>query len=576
MPPSRRSSTRRRRSSRRGGSSSSTRPLPFAGPGERLWVLDVPYGTQVEGATWHPAVKMHLHVGRTLPAHLAPYAPGPHTLGRFLENQLNPDSPAPMPEPEEDFEPRLNQYEAADAMAERAAAGGRQFLLADEPGVGKTISAVLGASAVGDLWGAERVLVVADRPAAITIGHWCRTITALGDSGLEWVVITWDRLEKVAGYDWDVIIADEAHALRRTTTKRWKLWARISGHGVAHEKAPFVIVTTATPGHTPLELPYLAPAYAQVHGETMKEWTSVKQPAADFADALERHGIALEKGRYGATWTADATRRAEDLARVRGWLADARPTAMLHRAAPWGPVPISGMPVTLTPAERSAYEAEWGEFCREMDVARRGRNTAKGRAALLRFRQKAGLIRVDSTVAWIGQQVEAGRQVACSVEFVTTAADPIADRLRDAGLEVAPIYGRDRFDVEAERLRFQRGEASVCVFTTVASISLHAGETLPRGERASTDPRVGVFHQARFSGIAGRQVTGRTHRDHQVSPWHIAYAQGTVEEQVSKVMVERIAAASDTVGGDTESLEDVAQLLGADWLPSASLTEGSA
>lgn len=539
-------------------------------------MLDVPYGTQVEGATWHPAVRMHLHVGRTLPAHLAPYAPGPHTLGRFLENQLNPDSPAPIPEPEEDFEPRLNQYEAADAIAERAAAGGRQFLLADEPGVGKTISAVLGASAVGDLRGAERVLVVADRPAAITIGHWCRTITALGDSGLEWVVITWDRLEKVAGYDWDVIIADEAHALRRTTTKRWKLWARISGHGAAHEKAPFVIVTTATPGHTPLELPYLAPAYAQVHGESMKEWTSVKQPAADFADALERHGIALEKGRYGATWTADATRRAEDLARVRGWLADARPTAMLHRAAPWGPVPISGMPVTLTPAERSAYEAEWGEFCREMDVARRGRNTAKGRAALLRFRQKAGLIRVDSTVAWIGQQVEAGRQVACSVEFVTTAADPIAERLRDAGLEVASIYGRDRFDVEAERLRFQRGEASVCVFTTVASISLHAGETLPGGETASTDPRVGVFHQARFSGIAGRQVTGRTHRDHQVSPWHIAYAQGTVEEQVSKVMVERIAAASDTVGGDTESLEGVAQLLGADWLPSASLTEGGA
>jgi len=229
--------------------------------------------------------------------------------------------------------------------------------------------------------------------------------------------------------------------------------------------------------------------------------------------------------------------------------------------------------VTLTPAEREAYEAEWGEFCREMDIARRGRNTAKGRAALLRFRQKAGLLRVDSTVQWIAQQVEAERQVACSVEFVTTAADPITERLRDAGLEVARIYGRDRFDVEAERLRFQTGQAPVCVFTTVASISLHAGETLPGGRQASTTPRMGLFHQARFSGIAGRQVTGRTHRDHQVSPWHIAYAQGTVEEQVSRAMVERIAAASDTVGGDTEGLTDVAALLGADWLPAATLTE---
>ena len=38
-------------------------------------------------------------------------------------------------------------------------------------------------------------------------------------------------------------------------------------------------------------------------------------------------------------------------------------------------------------------------------------------------------------------------------------------------------------------------------------------------------------------------------------------------------MVERIAAASDTVGGDTAGLADVAALLGADWLPATSLTE---
>lgn len=536
-------------------------------------MLDVPYGTQVEGAAWHPAVRTHLHVGRTLPAHLTPYAPGPHTLGRFLQDNLDPGSPSPVAATTGPLEPRRLQYEAADAIAARAAAGGRQFLLADEPGVGKTISAVLGAIAVADLRDARRVLVVADRPAAITIGHWCRTITALGDGGLTWVVITWDRLEKVADHDWDVIVADEAHALRRTTTKRWRHWTRISGHGRPHDAAPFVIATTATPGHTPLELPYLAPAYAQVHDEPVRRWTSGTQPGAAFAEALERHGVGVEQGRHGATWTADASRRAADLALVRGWLADGRPPAMLHRAAPWGPVPISGMPVTLTPAERAAYDAEWGEFCREMDLARRGRNTAKGRAALLRFRQKAGLLRVDATVAWIAQQVEAERQVACSVEFVATAADPIADRLRDSGLEVATIYGRDRFDPEAERLRFQTGQARVCVFTTVASISLHAGETLADGRRASTEPRVGVFHQPRFSGIAGRQVTGRTHRDHQVSPWHVAYAEGTVEEQVGKVMVERIAAASDTVGSDTTGLTDLARLLGADWLPATSLTE---
>lgn len=564
---------RRRRTSSRSGTRSTPRPLPFVGPGERLWILDVPYGTTVEGATWHSAVKMHVYVGRSLPPHLAPYHPRAHTLGRFLEDLHNDGPPAPGPEPSDLFDPRQLQYEGADAIAKRAAAGGRLFLLADEPGVGKTVTAVLGAIAAAELRGGTRVLVVADRPAAITIGHWCRTIDALGDAGLTWVVTTWDRLEKVAPYDWDVVIADEAHALRRTTTKRWKHWVKVSGLARPHATAPFVIATTATPGHTPLELPYLAPGYAQVHDEPMSAWIKATAPADTFAEALSRHGVAVEPGRYGAAWTADPTRRAADLQLVRGWLADAEPAAMLHRAAPWGPVPISGLPVELTPSEREAYEAGWGEFCREMDLARRGRNSAKGRAALLRFRQKAGLIRVDSTVEWIVQQVEKERQVACSVEFVETAADPIAKRLRDAGLQVATIYGRDRFDTEAERLRFQRGEAKVCVFTTVASISLHAGETLPDGSQASTEPRVGLFHQARFSGIAGRQVTGRTHRDHQVSPWHIAWAEETVEEQVGRAMVERIAAASETVGGDTAGLADVAALLGADWLPAASLTE---
>ena len=112
------------------------------------------------------------------------------------------------------------------------------------------------------------------------------------------------------------------------------------------------------------------------------------------------------------------------------------------------------------------------------------------------------------------------------------------------------------------------------MFTTVASISLHAGKTLADGRRASTEPRVGVFRQGPL--LRHRRPAGdRPHPPRpQVSPWHIAYAEGTVEEQVGRVMVERIAAASDTVGSDTSGLSELAELLGADWLPATTLTDG--
>ncbi|MCF6735213.1 DEAD/DEAH box helicase [Blastococcus sp. KM273129] len=538
--------------------------LPTAGPGERVWVLAVPFRAPAPGAVWHPGLQAHVWVGAALPPELAAYDPPAYSLERFLEDELN-EEPRPLPVSPA-LVPRPQQEAGAAVVAAHAAAGGRVFLLGDDPGVGKTGTAILAVHEIAAQRPVRTVLVIADRPAAITIPHWARSIAGFGDGGLRWCVTTWDRLGKVAKLRFDVVVADEAHMVRHTTTQRWKHWKAVSGAARVKE-TPYVLAATATPAHTPLELPYLAPEFAARHGEPIKEW-------ADLPKALERHTFHVERGRYGWQWTEDADQRRADLARLQSWLADADPPATLHRPAPWGPVSVTGTPVLLTPAERAQYEAEWSEFRAEMQLARRGRQTARGRAALLRFRQKAGLIRVQATVDWVKAQVEAERQVAVSVEFVETAADPIREALLDAGIPVASIYGRDRFDVEAERLRFQRGEAAVCVFTVTASISLHAGELLPGGSTASEVPRVGLFHQPRFSGIQARQVTGRTHRDGRSSPWRVAFAADTVEEQVARVMVERLAVSGSTAGADTSSLQEIAELLDADWLPTAALTEG--
>jgi hypothetical protein len=542
--------------------------VPVAGPGERVWVLAVPFRAPAPGASWHAGLSAHVYVGASLPTALVPYDPSPYSFERFVEDELNAE-PRRVP-PARPMSPRPEQVTGAAVIAAHAAAGGRMFLLGDDPGVGKTGTAVLAVQQIASQRPVRTVLVVADRPAAITVPHWARSIAAFGDGGLRWCVTTWDRLGKVAGLTratgqrFDVVVADEAHMVRHTTTQRWKHWKSVSGAGRVKD-APFVLLATATPAHTPLELPYLAPHFAAVHGEPLKDWS-------DLPGRLAAHGFHVERARYGWSWTEDPDERRADLARLRSWLADTEPPATLHRPAPWGPVSVTGTPVELTPAERAQYEAEWSEFRAEMQLARRKRETARGRAALLRFRQKAGLIRAAATVDWVKAQVEADRQVAVSVEFVETAADPIREALLDGGIAVAGIYGRDRFDVEAERLRFQTGEAPVCVMTVTASISLHASELLPGGRTASSTPRVGLFHQPRFSGIAARQVTGRTHRDHQVSPWRVAFAQDTVEEDVARVMVERLAVTGSTAGGDTAGLQQIAELLDADWLPATSLT----
>jgi hypothetical protein len=75
------------------------------------------------------------------------------------------------------------------------------------------------------------------------------------------------------------------------------------------------------------------------------------------------------------------------------------------------------------------------------------------------------------------------------------------------------------------------------------------------------------MHNVRYSGLAGRQILGRTHRDHQVSPWWVSYAEGTVEETIAQTMIERFKATSDTAGADSDALIRVAALLGVSWLP---------
>lgn len=547
-------------------------------------MLDVPFQAALAGARWDKARKLWVHTAPALPAHLHPYRSLPYSLNRWIEDEIN-GAPGPADAGVAAMRPRQLQVDGARAVLAAANAGARGFLLTDDTGTGKTGTMWLAARAIASGRGLDRVLVLVDRPKQITIPHWRRSIAALGDGGLRVLVCSPDDLRKLMGangqprWKFNLVLCDESHLYRNVDTDRTRRFRRQARYLTPADRAPFVLFATATPGNAPFEMTYLAPLLAQIFGDTPGPWVE------GFAEQLrDRGGIPVEKGRYGAWEWAPRAKASPQIqsaatAQIRSWLSDREPPLTLHRAAPWGPAPLELMPVALDADQQAAYHTAWAEFrsalaalAASRQVQQPSRLVKEGRAAVIRLRQKGSLLRAKMTAEWAATHVEAGRQVLVSCEFVDAAAEPIAAAVEQSGIGVARIYGATGLDKEAERVRFQQGEAQVVVFTATSSVSLHASEQMRDGNHATAAPRVGVMHNVRYSGLQGRQVLGRSHRDYQVCPWWLAYAADTVEEQIAQVMIDRFKSAADTAGADSSALTVVAQLLGLQWLPASVLS----
>jgi hypothetical protein len=112
---------------------------------------------------------------------------------------------------------------------------------------------------------------------------------------------------------------------------------------------------------------------------------------------------------------------------------------------------------------------------------------------------------------------------------------------------------------EAARLRFQRGETPVVLFTVEEGISLHQGEH-------EDVPRALVIHDLRWSAIQMAQIEGRCHRDGRFAQAYWTFAEDTLEEQIAGIVCRRIQAMKGMIGDDTETLKEIERLLEANAL----------
>lgn len=596
MPPRRRraSSTRKRTTSAR-----TAKPAPIApvvGPGERLFVLSVPFEERgiagANGARWDAYTRQTIYVGPALPYGLTPYAAPDYSWERWVEDDLNgtilPTQPSAVT-----MTPRPHQQAAIDKIASTAARGYRGFLEADDVGVGKTLASWLGALQVAKQRGGRNVLVMCPKGV---IPHWRRTIAALGDDGLRVVVINYDQAKKLLSIpdaaanavrtrtknkhiadkgtplvDWDLVLYDESHRLKNQTAQRSKAAARIARYAESAKTAPYVIWMSATAGQNPTELGYLSPLFSQITGAT-------KSDLKDFGQWLADQGFCVTYNERFSKWdwglipedaapaeVAQITAHKErDLAKIRALLFDGPDAPSIRRLptdiAGWPEVQRIAYPVELDLEQRRLYEQAWTAFRKDMRLFAKGRDPKGGRAAALRFRQKASLIRVPGTVDLILDLLENGHQVAVATEFHETA-DAIIASLAGVKVAAGEYTGRNSATREQERLAFQRGHRKVIVFSVTEGISLHQGEALGDGTTATDVPRATIVHDPRYSGIESIQLEGRCHRDGQKANVYYTFGANTIEERVVHTLVSKVLSTKMMVGDDVTAVRELEAVL---------------
>ena len=413
--------------------------------------------------------------------------------------------------------------------------------------------------------------------------------------------------------DWDFIIFDEAHLLKNYPTSNTSLAAvslarleqkytpKQDGY---HARTPFVIYSTATPGASPLNLSVMSGIIAphmnsgskgetssasssgasanRLASSTSRSRTSASRgqsftTPSKWGQFLADHGFAVsrsDKGEWswatvpwwGKTSKDPAERarylKAEKQVKVRqrkDSMAIGRalknPGAPFIRRSPkdiagWPEQQVIPFPISMTPEQGKIYETVWSRFRKFLNLAPSSRDPKTALVERLRYKQKSTLLKVDEMVSFVAEQVTYGSQVFIACEFMETI-DRYKEMLEAQRISVTEISGRvTGADREESRLRFQKGEAKVVLCTVPEGISLHAGETLPDGTKATSAPRITILHDIRDNNVTNDQILGRAHRDGQNSITYVPYLEDTVDMKVIDSYVNKRSNMNQMTGDD--------------------------
>lgn len=516
-----------------------------------------------------------------LDSRLQPYRSEPFSLARWYEDKLN-NREQTINRSENLFTPREHQRKGIDAIVRACKAGWRGFIEADDTGIGKTLTGLLGASEAAKAKGftsqhkAKLLIMTVNN----SLPNWRNTIERSGIDNLEILLLNYEQNNKLLVppssaanakkkstknrrissqgsplIHWDFIICDESQKIKNVTSQRTQAFQQIAEYSHNAQHAPFIIWMSATVAQTPLEAAYLSPLIGQAVKKnlTINSWFEWLQDNDFHVTKTKSGGWKWIKPKSPED-TQALREQEEDLARLSSILFSPKAPSIRRLAkdiAGWPEQNRIGLPVELTLNAKARYKTLWTEFRKEMSLIPRGKNPQGALAVQLRFAQKASFLRTDQTVELIQDMLEQGKQVAVSLRFIESL-DAIKRELERKNIPVAEFSGRNVKTREQERLAFQKGKAPVILFTVTESVSFHAKESLRDGTTGSANERVLFIHDMRYSAMDLKQITGRTHRDGQNCIAYLLYSEGTVEETIAETMLLKLKNMT-ILSGDDES-----------------------
>ena len=453
-----------------------------------------------------------------------------------------------------------------------AAAGHRTFLLADEPGLGKTAQALLAAEAAGAYpllvvvpsvvktnWAREAGLWTPHRAATVVHGDG-ETIDGFADI----VVVNYEVLDRHVGWFGDFgfrgMVVDEAHFIKNKSSQRSQHVLELSARIRSRFARPLLMALTGTPLINDIED---FRAIWQFLG-----WIDEEKPLGELMDSLEDAGLTpADPGFYPS-----ARNRVIDLGIVRRRKVDVAADIPARR--------VADLPVELDDKAGRSIRAAERELARRLVKRYESALAARASATVVEGIDADLVRKVASWELKDASSAKAGENVFTMMRRIGSAkaglaADYTAQLARSAGKVVffakhvdVMDAAEETFDRQGLRYASIRGDQTPSVRqrnidafvndpeVAVAVCSLTAAGVGINLQVASNL----VLAELSWTAAEQTQAIDRSHRIGQTEPvtaWRIIAAQ-TIDARIAELIDSKAGLAARALDGSDEEISSSA------------------